>query len=117
MLVVSVGLVMPQVTKEWDVRYPSMITAALYAGSLVGAILCGYAADVIGRRLIWQLSLLEVTIFTMVSAASPNFTALALFIGLQTIGAGGNSECRPDGPVVRNSLVTRWLTFPQLHLI
>lgn len=92
MLVVSVGLVIPQIVKQWDVTYPSMITAALYTGSLIGALSCGLAADLIGRKLIWQLSLFVVTIFTLVAAASPNFTALAIFIGLQTIGAGGNSK-------------------------
>ncbi|XHF99942.1 hypothetical protein AWENTII_003423 [Aspergillus wentii] len=90
MLAVSVGLVLPQVKKQWDVQYPSMITAALYAGSLVGAIICGLAADLVGRRLLWQISLFVVTVFTMIAAASPSFTALAVFIGLQSIGAGGN---------------------------
>lgn len=91
MLVVSIGLVIPQIVKQWDVRYPSMLIAALYAGSLVGAILCGFAIDYVGRKIVWQTSLFVVTIFTMVAAGSPNFAALAIFIGLQTIGAGGNS--------------------------
>ncbi|PLB53076.1 sugar transporter [Aspergillus steynii IBT 23096] len=90
MLAVSVGLVLPQITKQWDTKYPSMLTAALYSGSLVGALGCGHAADMIGRRLVWQISLFVVTIFTMIAAASPNFAALAAFIGLQMVGGGGN---------------------------
>jgi MFS family permease len=92
MLVVSVGLVIPQIMKQWNVQYPSMLIAALYAGSLVGAIVCGYAVDYVGRKIVWQVSLFIVTIFTMVAASSPNFAALAVFIGLQTVGAGGNSK-------------------------
>ncbi|OAL43411.1 sugar transporter [Pyrenochaeta sp. DS3sAY3a] len=90
MLVVSVGLVIPQIMKQWDVKYPSMLIASLYAGSLVGALLCGLLLDVIGRKLVWQTSLFAVTIFTLIAASSPNFTALALFIGFQCVGAGGN---------------------------
>ncbi|KAH7405625.1 sugar transporter [Phaeosphaeria sp. MPI-PUGE-AT-0046c] len=90
MLVVSVGLVIPQITKQWDVKYPSMLIASLYAGALVGALLCGFLLDTIGRKLVWQNSLFVVTIFTLIAASSPNFTALAIFIGLQCVGAGGN---------------------------
>src|SRR5690349_13209954 len=92
MLVVSIGLVIPQIVKQWDVKYPSMLVASLYAGSLVGAALCGFAIDYSGRRLVWQTSLFVVTIFTMVAASSPNFTALAILFGFQTVGAGGNSK-------------------------
>ena len=92
MLVISVGLVIPQITKQWNVEHPSMLIAALYAGSLVGAILCGYAVDYVGRKIVWQVSLFVVTIFTMVAASSPNFAALAVFIAFQTVGAGGNRQ-------------------------
>lgn len=92
MLVVSVGLVIPQIMKQWNIEHPSMLIAALYAGSLVGAIVAGYAVDLVGRKIVWQVSLFIVTIFTMVAASSPDFTALAIFIGLQTVGAGGNSK-------------------------
>lgn len=93
MLVISVGLVQPQIVKQWSVKYPEMIIAALYVGALLGAILCGFAVDIIGRRLVWQVSLMFVTIWTLVAAASPNFAALAVFVGLQSIGGGGNCEC------------------------
>lgn len=92
MLVVSIGLVLPQVTKQWNVDKPGLIIVSLYTGSLIGAAGCGYLLDVIGRKLVWQTSLFLVTIFTLIAAGSPNFYALGVFIGLQTIGAGGNSR-------------------------
>ncbi|KAM0414683.1 hypothetical protein ACHAPT_013486, partial [Fusarium lateritium] len=72
-----------------------MIIAALYAGSLMGAVNCGFGVDIIGRKLVWQFTLLFVTIFTLISAGSPNFAALCVFIGLQGIGAGGNFAIDP----------------------
>ncbi|KAL6702384.1 hypothetical protein ACN47E_002350 [Coniothyrium glycines] len=90
MLVVSIGLVIPQIVKQWDVKYPSMLVASLYSGSLVGALLCGFLIDIVGRKVVWQVSLFVVTITTLIAAGSPNFTALAIFIGFQTVGAGGN---------------------------
>lgn len=92
MLVVSVGRVLPQIMKQWDVKFPSMLIAALYAGSLVGALLCGFLLDIVGSRLVWQTSLFVVTVFTLIAASVPNITALAIFIGFQTVGAGGNSR-------------------------
>lgn len=95
MLAISVGLVLPQVMKEWSVQTPRMLVASLYAGLLAGALICGPAVDIIGRKLVWQGSLFVVTIFTMVAAGSPNFPALAVFIAFQAAGAGGNRMARP----------------------
>lgn len=77
---VSIGLVIPQIVKQWDVKYPSMLVAALFARSLVGAAVYGSAIDCLGRKLVWQTSLFVVTCFTMVAAASSDFVALAIFI-------------------------------------
>ena len=92
MLVVSIGLVIPQIVKQWDIKYLSMLVAALYAGSLVGAAIVGFSIDYLGRKVVWQSSLFVVTIFTMIAASSPSFADLAIFIGLQTVGAEGNSK-------------------------
>lgn len=88
----AVGLVLPQVMKQWNIVHPELIILALYAGSLVGALVCGFAVDFIGRKIVWQVSLLFVAIFTLVSAASPNFAALCVFVGLQGLAAGGNCQ-------------------------
>ncbi|KAJ3512678.1 hypothetical protein NM208_g15290 [Fusarium decemcellulare] len=83
MLPVAASLVLPQIVKEWNIKYPEMIIAALYAGSLTGALSCGILVDIIGRRLVWQTSLIMVTVFTLICAGSLNFPALCVFIALQ----------------------------------
>lgn len=95
MLPVAVSLALPQVTKQWEIKYPELIILALYAGSLVGALICGLTVDFLGRKLVWQTSLLIVTIFTLVSASSPNFAALCVFVGFQGLAAGGNCKLAP----------------------
>ncbi|KEF51730.1 uncharacterized protein A1O9_12067 [Exophiala aquamarina CBS 119918] len=90
MLLVSVGLVIPQVGKEFVSKSPSFAVMALYVGLLVGALSCGFLVDLIGRRLVWIMSLFLVSIFTMICAAAPNFAALCVFIVLQAIAGGGN---------------------------
>ncbi|QLI72257.1 Major facilitator-type transporter hxnZ [Metarhizium brunneum] len=90
LIIVSLALTQPQVVKQWHVKYPAMIICAVYVGALLGSILCGFSVDIIGRRLVWQVSLIFVSIWTLDCAASPNFAVLAVFVGLQAGGGGGN---------------------------
>lgn len=69
-----------------------MASVAQYAGLLLGAVLSGLFADIFGRSLVWQVSLFGVAIWTTICAASPNFPALAVFIGIMGFFAGGNRK-------------------------
>jgi MFS family permease len=57
---------------------------------LVGALFWGLSADVIGRKLAFNVSLLISSIFAIVAGASPNWIVLGLFVSLSAFGAGGN---------------------------
>jgi MFS family permease len=57
---------------------------------LIGALWWGLSADVIGRKLAFNVSLLISSIFAIVAGASPNWIVLGLFISLSAFGAGGN---------------------------
>jgi MFS family permease len=57
---------------------------------LVGALWWGLSADVIGRKLAFNVSLLISSIFAIVAGASPNWYVLGLFVALSAFGAGGN---------------------------
>lgn len=77
---------------EFGPTYPTLLSAAQYAGLLLGAIILGGAADNIGRRLVWQLSIFGVSIAALIVAASPNWTALNCFLALLGFFGGGNRE-------------------------
>lgn len=83
-------MVMPQASKEFSPQYATLLSAAQYAGLLVGAILFGFLADITGRRLAWQLSIFGVAAFTMICASSPNWAALNVFVAIRGLFGGGN---------------------------
>ncbi|KAE8153359.1 major facilitator superfamily domain-containing protein [Aspergillus avenaceus] len=90
MLPVALGLVLPQITKQWEIKYPEMMTVSVFAGLLVGSVFCGPLVDMFGRRSVWMVSLFGVTLFTMVMAASPNHIVFAIICALQHMFTGGN---------------------------
>ena len=72
-------------------RYsPPSLTCAVYVGMLLGALVWGFGADIIGRKLAFNVSLLFSAIFTIAAGASPNWIALGSFACLAAFGAGGN---------------------------
>ena len=57
---------------------------------LVGAVFWGLFADVVGRKIAFNISLFICAIFTIVAGASPNWESLGFFIAAGAFGAGGN---------------------------
>lgn len=57
---------------------------------LVGALFWGISADIIGRRIAFNISLFFCSAFTIVAGASPSWETLGLFIAVSAFGAGGN---------------------------
>ncbi len=57
---------------------------------LVGALFWGIGADIIGRKIAFNVSLIICSIFAIVAGASPNWEVLGLFVCLSSFGAGGN---------------------------
>lgn len=92
MLLVSVSLVTPQASMEFAPQYPTLLSAALYAGLVIGALSVGELADIVGRFLVWQLSIFGVAIFSMIAASAPSWTALNVFVALTGVFGGGNCE-------------------------
>lgn len=57
---------------------------------LVGALFWGFGADVIGRRVAFNVSLFICSVATLVAGAAPNWASLGFFIAVLGFGAGGN---------------------------
>ncbi|KAF2815389.1 MFS general substrate transporter [Mytilinidion resinicola] len=75
---------------EFKPSYPKGMTIAAYSGMLAGALFWGIGADVIGRKLAFNVSLMICSVFAILAGASPNWYVLGLFIALSSFGAGGN---------------------------
>lgn len=83
------------------------VTLSLYAGLITGATVWGCLADVIGRKLSWQITLFiavcesnpsnliilnfvhEKGVFGVASGGAPNFVALCSMIACIGFGVGG----------------------------
>ena len=57
---------------------------------LTGALFWGLTADIMGRKIAFNVSLVICSVFAIVAGASPNWEVLGLFVCLSAFGGGGN---------------------------
>jgi putative MFS transporter len=91
MEILLVGFTVPLFTDLWGLSgsYAGWIAASALGGSLLGSIVLGRAADHVGRRQIFQASILWYAIFTALTALSWGPGSLSAFRFLAGIGLGG----------------------------
>jgi MFS transporter, putative metabolite:H+ symporter len=91
MEILLVGFTVPLFTSIWGLSgsMAGWITASALAGSLVGSVVLGRLADRIGRRQIFQASILWYALFTALTALSWGPGSLSAFRFLAGIGLGG----------------------------
>ncbi|KAF4987610.1 hypothetical protein FDECE_15364 [Fusarium decemcellulare] len=70
--------------------YVNAGVVAQNVGLVVGALFWGFGADMIGRRLAFNLTLWITSLAMIVAGASPNLPFLGAFLALSTFGSGGN---------------------------
>lgn len=92
MLLVTIAFVSPQASMEFGPKYATLLPAAEYSGLLVGATVLGLAADNVGRRAIWQISIFGASIITLIAASSTNWASLNWWIAFASFFAGGNCQ-------------------------
>lgn len=95
-----IAVILPQVQVEFyttdytnDHVYassPKWVSFSLFLGLFIGATFWGWAADVIGRRLSFNATLLICGVFATAAGAAPNFRTLAVMVGLSGVGIGGS---------------------------
>ncbi|KAL3490022.1 major facilitator superfamily domain-containing protein [Aspergillus germanicus] len=106
MLLISITIIMPNAAKEFGPKYQTLLSASLYAGLFVGAVFCGLFADLLGRKLVWQLSIFGVSIVTMLAASSPNWAAVNVWTAFCGFLGGGNLAI--DLTVLAENLPRKW---------
>ncbi|KAF5235460.1 hypothetical protein FAUST_7070 [Fusarium austroamericanum] len=78
-----------------DGGYPTGYAMALYAGLLVGALFWGFGADVIGRKIAFNVTLFIAAIATIAAGAGPNWIGFCVLVAILGFGAGGNLVLDP----------------------
>jgi len=91
MEILLVGFVAPIFTGLWglDGRMQGLVNSAALAGSLCGSLVLGRMADRIGRRAIFQYSILWYAAFTAVTALAWGPWSVMTFRFLAGLGLGG----------------------------
>ena len=88
----GIAAILPQVQNEFNIRDQAsgLIITSCMIGMIVGGILWGSLADIIGRKPSFTLTLLIAFIFGTSAAISPTFAILCVLLALMGIGVGGN---------------------------
>jgi MFS transporter, putative metabolite:H+ symporter len=91
MEILLVGFTVPLFTEIWSLSgsYAGWIAASALGGSLLGSVVLGRLADRIGRRRIFQASILWYASFTALTALAWGPGSLSAFRFLAGIGLGG----------------------------
>lgn len=91
MEILLVGFTVPLFTSLWDLSgsYAGWIAASALGGSLLGSVVLGRLADRIGRRRIFQASILWYAVFTALTALAWGPASVSAFRFLAGIGLGG----------------------------
>ncbi|KAK1225639.1 hypothetical protein PQX77_011396 [Marasmius sp. AFHP31] len=85
----GVAIILPQVKNELNPSRVEYATLALYVGLILGASVWGILADLIGRRLSFNITLFIAGVFGVAAGAAHDFTTLCALIACCGFGIGG----------------------------
>ncbi|KAJ3799856.1 MFS general substrate transporter [Lentinula aff. detonsa] len=86
----GVAIILPQVQSELHPVRVEFTTLSLYVGLILGASTWGILADLIGRRLSFNITLFIAGVFGVAAGGANNFTTLASLVACVGFGVGGN---------------------------
>ncbi|KAF5335322.1 hypothetical protein D9611_011779 [Ephemerocybe angulata] len=110
------GLILPPTVNEFNFK-PPYLKLGQNIGLLVGAAFWGVGADIWGRKISFNITMLIIAIFALSAGGSPNFPALTSFAALWSVGVGGNLPVDSAiflGRSLRADIVTRLTTMSSL---
>ncbi|KAJ8077942.1 hypothetical protein PM082_000143 [Marasmius tenuissimus] len=86
----GVAIILPQIRNELNPSRVEYTTLALYVGLILGASVWGILADIIGRRLSFNITLLIAGVFGVAAGSANDFTTLCALVACCGFGIGGN---------------------------
>ncbi|KAL9940389.1 hypothetical protein V8E36_001094 [Tilletia maclaganii] len=86
----GVAIILPQIRRELVGYPPQWATFSLYIGLIIGAALWGIMADIVGRRLSFNVTLFLAGVFGIAAGGAPNFIGLCGLLAALGVGLGGN---------------------------
>ncbi|KAF9070003.1 MFS general substrate transporter [Rhodocollybia butyracea] len=86
----GVAIILPQIQLELHPVRVEFATLALYVGLILGAGCWGVLADLLGRRLSFNITLFIAGVFGVAGGGANNFTTLCSLIACMGFGVGGN---------------------------
>ncbi|KAL1661254.1 major facilitator superfamily domain-containing protein [Schizophyllum commune] len=86
----GVAVVLSQVQQELNPKRIEFVMLSLYAGLGIGAVTWGTIADIIGRKVSFNITLFLAGVFGIAAGASPDFVTLNVLVALLGFGVGGN---------------------------
>ncbi|KAI1081203.1 membrane transporter [Whalleya microplaca] len=120
----GVSLTLPSLSEEFGVSEKQVryTTSSLYVGLCVGSFFWGLGADIMGRRIAFNLTLLITSIFGIWAAYAPSWPAVCILFALMGTGVGGNLpvdgalflEFLPDASSALLTLLSVWWPIGQL---
>jgi MFS family permease len=88
----TVSDALPQVGIEFNPPHSAFLSLALIAGLVIGAGFWGFGADLIGRRLVFNTTLLIAGVFGIAAGAANSFVSCAVLCSFIGFGVGGNRK-------------------------
>ncbi|KAF8753288.1 MFS general substrate transporter [Rhizoctonia solani] len=118
----GVAIILPSIEREMQPEHIAFATLSLYVGLIVGATTWGILADIIGRRLSWNITLFLSGVFGIAAGGSHNFVTLGSLVACLGFGIGGNLpvdgalflEFIPGSHQWLLTLLSAWWSFGQL---
>ena len=91
MEVLLVSFAMPSMSAEWGLKpaQTALLATAIFLGMIVGALVWGRLADMVGRRIGFVLTIACYSVFGGLSSLSPSFEWFLALRFLTGFGVGG----------------------------
>ncbi|KAI1211782.1 MFS general substrate transporter [Annulohypoxylon truncatum] len=120
----GVSLTLPSLSGEFGVSEKQVryTTSSLFLGLCFGSFFWGLGADIMGRRIAFNVTLLITSIFGIWAAYAPNWVSVCILFACMGTGVGGNLpvdgalflEFLPDSSSALLTLLSVWWPVGQL---